>query len=123
MAGDLIACGAPVDVLAAWLDRGLTPDADLFKRAAHAQRADVLALLFSSVTSQGPAAIEAAAIAALTPPSAMDASVFDNLESAWTVLCQTTPDLLNPGHARPCTAVPPCRSGGTRSATPTTRKT
>lgn len=94
-AANAITAGAPAPVIATWLDHGLTPEPGLFMYAAHAQRADVLTLLFNAVWPLGQSAIEAGALAALASPLTTDAAALDDLDVARVVLAHTTPALLN----------------------------
>ena len=90
-----IAAGAPVAVIAAWVDHGLALDPELFQCAARAHHADTLAFLLDEAQRQGPDAVHAGVMAALAPPSATENSVLDNVTCARTVLAHATPDLLN----------------------------
>ncbi|WP_176322306.1 hypothetical protein [Burkholderia vietnamiensis] len=94
-AADAIAAGAPVPVITAWLDHGLTPEPVLFMRAAQAHRADVLTLLFNAARPWGQGAIDAGALAALTPPSALDRCAFDDIDTARAVLANATRTVMN----------------------------
>ncbi|MFM0593989.1 hypothetical protein [Paraburkholderia dilworthii] len=94
-AATAIAAGAPITVITAWLDGGLTPEPQLFKTAAHAHRVDVLIALFDAAKARGQHVVEAGAMAALAAPAASDASVLDNAACTVVVTRHTTPAMLN----------------------------
>ncbi|MDN7857968.1 hypothetical protein QZM81_19375 [Burkholderia cepacia] len=91
-AAKAIAVGAPVPVIATWLDHGLTPEPGLFMSAAQAHCADVLTLLFNAAKPLGQAVIDAGVLFAL---SSLHENALDDLDVARVVLAHASPALLN----------------------------